>query len=75
MGGGRYDGLVGIMAQPHQLAAVGTGRDEYTCRQGMLYGNMVKRVCTVGWALVGLIVVMPLLGHASWHAYRDLIES
>ena len=38
------NGLVGIMAQPHQLAAVGTGRDERTCRQGMLYGNMVKRV-------------------------------
>jgi Na+/proline symporter len=50
------NGLVGIMAQPHQLAAVGTGRDERTCRVGMVYGNMVKRVCTVGWALVGLIV-------------------
>jgi Na+/proline symporter len=50
------NGLVGIMAQPHQLAAVGTGRDERTCRTGMLFGNMVKRVCTVGWALVGLIV-------------------
>jgi uncharacterized membrane protein len=24
-------------------------------------------------ALVGFIVVMPILGHASWHAYRDLI--
>ncbi len=44
------------MAQPHQLAAVGTGKDERTCRVGMLYGNFVKRVCTVGWALVGLIV-------------------
>ena len=50
------NGLVGIMAQPHQLATVGTGRDERTCRVGMVYGNMVKRVCTVGWALVGLIV-------------------
>jgi Na+/proline symporter len=50
------NGLVGIMAQPHQIAAVGTGRDERTCRVGMLHGNMVKRVCTVGWALVGLIV-------------------
>ena len=50
------NGLVGIMAQPHQLATVGTGKDERTCRVGMLYGNMVKRVCTVGWALVGLIV-------------------
>jgi Na+/proline symporter len=50
------NGLVGIMAQPHMLAAVGTGRDERTCRIGMLFGNLVKRVCTVGWALVGLIV-------------------
>jgi Na+/proline symporter len=50
------NGLVGIMAQPHQLAAVGTGRDERTCRIGMFYGNFVKRICTVGWALVGLIV-------------------
>ena len=50
------NGLVGIMAQPHQLATVGTGKDERTCRRGMLWGNMVKRVCTVGWALVGLMV-------------------
>ncbi|PYQ93307.1 MAG: hypothetical protein DMF96_30250 [Acidobacteria bacterium] len=50
------NGLVGIMAQPQQLASVGTGRDERTCRVGMLFGNFVKRVCTVGWALVGLIV-------------------
>jgi Na+/proline symporter len=50
------NGLVGIMAQPQQLATNGTGRDERTCRVGMFYGNFVKRVCTVGWALVGLIV-------------------
>lgn len=24
--------------------------------------------------LFGLVVLMPLLGHASWHAYRDLVE-
>src|SRR5688572_3703790 len=58
------NGLVGIMAQPHQLAAVGTGKDERTCRVGMFYGNMIKRVCTVGWALVGLIVAaMIAQGH------------
>jgi Na+/proline symporter len=50
------NGLVGIMAQPQMMATVGTGRDEHTCRVGMLYGNLVKRVCTVGWALVGLVV-------------------
>ena len=67
------NGLVGIMAQPHQLATVGTGRDERTCRIGMLYGNMVKRVCTVGWALVGLIVAaMIVQGRAdAAHARRS----
>ncbi len=50
------NGLVGIMPQPHMLAAVGTGKTERTCREGMFYGMIVKRVCTIGWALVGLIV-------------------
>src|SRR5687768_2802792 len=60
------NGLVGIMAQPHMLATVGTGRDERTCRVGMFYGNFVKRVCTVGWMLVGLIVAaMIAQGHAT----------
>lgn len=55
------NGLIGIISQPHQLAAVGTGRDERTCRTGMFYGNFVKRICTVGWALVGLIVAALVL--------------
>lgn len=50
------NGLVGIVAQPHLMAAVGTGKDEYTCRVGFLYGTFVKRFCTIGWALVGLMV-------------------
>ena len=25
--------------------------------------------------LLGLVFVMPMLGHASWHAYRDLVET
>ena len=27
-----------------------------------------------GSALLGLVLVVPLLGHASWHAYRDLLD-
>jgi Na+/proline symporter len=50
------NGLIGIVAQPHILASVGTGRDEYSCRMGMAAGNFVKRFCTIGWALTGLIV-------------------
>ncbi len=55
------NGLIGIVAMPHILASVGTGHDEYSCRMGMAAGNFVKRFCTIGWALVGLIVAVLLL--------------
>ncbi|EHL21588.1 MULTISPECIES: DUF2189 domain-containing protein [unclassified Acidovorax] len=29
----------------------------------------------LGSMLLGLVVVMPVLGHASWHAYRDLVDA
>ena len=29
----------------------------------------------LGSLLLGLVFVVPLLGHASWHAYRDLIDT
>jgi uncharacterized membrane protein len=28
-----------------------------------------------GTLLVGLVVIVPVLGHASWHAYRDLVDA
>jgi len=31
-------------------------------------------VLAMATALVGLLLVVPLLAHASWHAYRDLVE-
>ena len=29
----------------------------------------------MGSLMLGLIFVMPMLGHASWHAYRDLVDA
>ncbi len=55
------NGLIGIVAQPHILASVGTGHNEYSCRMGMAAGNFVKRFCTIGWALVGLLVAVMLV--------------
>lgn len=52
------NGLVGIAAQPHILATVGTGRDETACRTGFLYGSFIKRFCTIGWAITGVIVAV-----------------
>lgn len=55
------NGLVGIVAQPHILASVGTGHNERSCRMGMACGNFIKRFCTIGWALVGVIVATLLI--------------
>ena len=41
-----------------------------------LWAAMVATLTLIGIGTLffGLIVLMPLIGHASWHAYRDLVE-
>lgn len=41
-----------------------------------LWATLILVVTLIGMAtaLVGLIVAVPWLAHASWHAYRDLVE-
>ena len=42
----------------------------------LLWAGMIAALTALGFAtlLFGLIVVLPLLGHATWHAYRDLVK-
>jgi uncharacterized membrane protein len=41
-----------------------------------LWAALIMGLSALGMAtaLVGLIVVVPVLAHASWHAYRDLVD-
>jgi uncharacterized membrane protein len=41
----------------------------------LLWGASIIVLVALGFALafVGLVVAVPLIGHATWHAYRDLI--
>jgi uncharacterized membrane protein len=41
-----------------------------------VWAALIAGITALGFAsgMLGLIVVFPLLGHASWHAYRDLVE-
>ncbi|MBV8124785.1 MAG: DUF2189 domain-containing protein [Burkholderiaceae bacterium] len=41
-----------------------------------LWAALIMFLTLLGMAtgMLGLIVVLPWLGHASWHAYRDLVE-
>jgi len=50
------NGLAGIVAQPIILSCTATGKSERAGRIGQTYGSMIKRFCTIGWALTGLIV-------------------
>lgn len=40
-----------------------------------LWAAVIAGLTLVGFAtlMVGLVVIFPLLGHASWHAYRELV--
>lgn len=42
-----------------------------------LWSFLILALVLVGMAtfMLGLALVMPWLGHASWHAYRDLVDS
>jgi len=42
-----------------------------------LWAALLMLLTLFGFATVlfGLIFIIPLLGHASWHAYRDLVDT
>lgn len=45
-------------------------------RQAMLvWAGIIVVLSIIGWAtmMIGLLVIMPLLGHATWCAYRELV--
>lgn len=71
-----FSGLVGIVAQPHHMSVAGSGKTEMNCRVGWTYGNFIKRLCTIGWALAGLfaaaLVVTGALPKAELDAKREL---
>ena len=41
----------------------------------LVWAGLIVIVTAIGFAtlLVGMVIVAPLLGYATWHAYRDLI--
>ena len=42
----------------------------------LVWGLVIAAVIGAGFALwfVGLVVAVPVIGHATWHAYRDVVE-
>lgn len=52
------NGLVGIVTQPHTMGNCAAGRTEMDGRFGWMFGNIIKRICTVPWCLTGLAAVV-----------------
>lgn len=56
--------LIGIVVQPHFIATGGgSAKTENSARIGLVSGNFLKRICTVGWGLTGLIALALLAGN------------
>ena len=43
-----------MMAQPHLITVCGAGKSEWEGRVGFAYGNVLKRICTMGWCILAL---------------------
>jgi Na+/proline symporter len=46
--------LIGWVAQPGLVAAIGSGKTELEGRVGCTYGTMIKRFCAMGWVFTGI---------------------
>ncbi len=76
--------LMSIVAVPliidrHATATEAIGISARACLHNIpatiLWAALIAALTALGFltALIGMIVIAPLLGHATWHAYRDLI--
>jgi len=58
-----FNALVGIVTQPHTMGNCAAGKTEMEGRAGWMFGNLIKRVCTVAWCLTGLAAVVYFTGN------------
>jgi len=54
-----------MLAQPHLISVTSAGRTEWEGRVGFAYGNVIKRVCTMGWCVLALCWLAFLLKRGS----------
>jgi Na+/proline symporter len=49
------------LAFPHLMSVCAAGKTEWEGRIGFTYGNILKRICTIGWCVLGLCWLAYLL--------------
>ncbi len=64
--------LVGVVVQPHFIATGGgSAKTEMNARVGLILGNFLKRLCTVGWVLTALVALALFADHPELAADPD----
>jgi Na+/proline symporter len=53
-----FNALVGIVTQPHTMSNCAAGKTEMEGRFGWMFGNILKRICTIPWCLTGLAAIV-----------------
>jgi uncharacterized membrane protein len=61
-----------VTAMQTSLAAVRLNPEPMALWAGLIAGFMALGLATV---FVGLVIAFPLVGHATWHAFRDLVRT
>lgn len=57
--------LIGIVAQPFVMGICGAGKTEFEGRVGMMFGNFLKRLCTIAWCVTAIAGV-------AWYAQQGI---
>ena len=66
--------LIGIVCQPHFIATGGgSAKTEFNARFGLVAGNVLKRFCTIGWALTALVALAYLASNTELAADPDKV--
>jgi uncharacterized membrane protein len=60
-----------VTAMVTSVRAVRLNRGTMLLWAALIAGCMVLALATL---FIGLVVIFPLLGHATWHAFRALVE-
>ena len=62
------------LAFPHLMSVCAAGKTEWEGRVGFTYGNILKRVCTIGWCVLGLCWLVYLLNTGSEMSSGDAVQ-
>lgn len=64
-----------IALRPALLASARAVGDNPTAMALWAAIIMIATALSIATALIGFVVAIPVIGHATWHAYRDLIDA